>query len=350
MTQYVPFNRVPIQQRPWGPAAGVDASIMDDQAQKAEALSLQSMLTQNQQSQANLDRYSAQTPNEIDKSNLEGLLARSKGQMPGYGNAMAQGDMGDAQSRYAKGQFDVGTLGGRMDVENSGNVVKAFELAGRHLELTAASNPAYADAEYKRFLGLVPEKVRGAFPQDYSPAVPQILKHLTTALTNTPAHRGAMELEGKKGETNTNIQTNHDTNAYNIALLRTEAYQDMIAARWGMQKDDVKKIEHMVTQYLLKKARGQATTPEEDESFKAGQQIMHNMRAAAAGMDPTAWRNNIFQGGNGGPSGPRETPKPVVVADPKMRAAVEGAGEKYDPENYDYRINGSFVEKHRRGR
>lgn len=359
MANYVPFNRVPIATRPWGPAAGVDASIMDDQAAEAERLSLQSMLTANQQGQANLDRYRGETPNVLAKSNLEGMVANDSMSIPGYGRQMGMGAMGDAQVKQATGQTAMDTQASGAQAQNAGNHAKAFQMAGRHLELMAASSPMMAQADYSKFLGMVPEQYRGVLPQQYSPQVPQILNKISESLAMTPEVRGKIAEDAPKLRSQEYVAAGHDMTNYEIAKLKVKQQEEMVMTRWGLKSDDVKRIEQMVVKHLVKKSQGQATTPQEDQAFEAAQQIMYQLKTAGAGMDMGQFRQEFLRpGGNpGGVQSPRPAPPAVRLPssqdDINMQQQVQQAGYDYEPDKYDYGINpqtGRLARKPKNGR
>lgn len=351
MPTYIPFNRPQSGAPRWNPVAAVEAGQQHQMAQQAEELSLQSMLTNNQQQVANLQRYQGQTPNELDKSNLEGLVARESMGIPGYGRQMGMGAMGDAMGRQAGGENAMATRDSTQQATNAGNMAKAFEMAARQIEMSAAASPMMGQAEYGRFLEMVPGPYKGLFPREYSPQVPQMLMSLSQRLTQTPAHRRDMELADKQVVSQQGIATGNNMTQLEIARLKMKQMEEMIEARWGMKSGSIKKVEEVIARYLTKKMDGHQTTPQEDATFQAAQQIQMNFRAAAAGIDP--WDARLgFLGGNA-PSNPRPTPTPVPPPggnDNAIRAQVEALGEKYDPQTYEYQMNNGKLQKRKRVR
>lgn len=342
--EYAPFNQVGIAQRPWGPAAGVDASQMEQQADQAQRLTLERMLTENQQGEANLRRYQAQSPNEIAVSNLKGQVARESGAIPGYGTQMGLGDMGDAQTKAASGAYNRDTLASRTQEGNAENLGKAFNLASQHLEQIAAASPMSGQADYSKFLEMVPEQYKQLLPQQYGPEVPKLLTSISNRLTFNPQTRGKLAETIMDNASRERIGTGNNTATVTAAQIAADARMESAWARAGFNSQSKEKVESVIYQYLMKQMDGKGTTPQEDRAFQAAQQIMMNVRAAGAGADPTAFKGGIL----GVPTPTRPTPSPVVMdpkGDEEMKSAVERRGERYDPQNYKYKIEGGQISK-----
>lgn len=314
----VPFNTVPIQGRPWGPAAGVEAAIMSAQQEKAQQHALEQMFIANQQKQAELSRYQQLTPSEVDVGNLKG--AQSRAQMP-YVQDYALGQRGDDQWRAARGREAQETVGTRIGSTNMAGTVKALEDAARYLEINAASSGMFGQAEYQRFREALPEQARQAFPDMYTPEIPGKIKALSQVLMNSPEHQRAMALDAQKNEAA--AARNRETNdtRYDIALLRlNEAWARMGGASAR------EKVESVITQYLRKKMDGQPTTPQEDQAFQWAQQIQINVRAAAGWpMDPQMMNWQMMNPGVPPPQ--RPVPQPVVPPPSQPGQPQPGQGQ-----------------------
>lgn len=316
----VPFNTVPIQGRPWGPAAGVEAAIMSAQQAEAQKHALEQMYIANQQKQAELSRYQQSTPHELDKLGLESARARSLAtpeMVQGYG----EGQQGLWQTQSAKGKLDQGTLQSTMDSSNMGNVSKSLEDAARYLEMNAAASPMFGQAEYQRFRNSLPANIQRSFPDMYTPDIPKQIKTLSEMLTNTPKHRGEMALESKRRDSMEAANRYRSDTQYEIALLR----MDEAWLRFGGSSAK-QKVESVITRYLNKKMDGEKTTPQEDQTFVWAQQIMMNVKAAAGlPMDPNALNWQMMNPGQPAPG--RPVPNPVVPSSqPQPGQPQPGAG------------------------
>lgn len=199
MNTYGLFPGAPqAQGRPWDFVAGVDASNHEAQQRVAQGYALEQMLAQTKAQQLQNNRYSAQTPNEIDKSNLEGQGARARMSDPRYQSSMIGGEIGQAQSRQAQGSFDMNTLPGKTRAANTGYDVSYLENAARQLEMTLAltgGSGMMTDAKYQEILPKLPEEVRRGLPSHFDPSVFKTLDGMVTALKNNPTHNRQMDVE-----------------------------------------------------------------------------------------------------------------------------------------------------------
>lgn len=208
MSDYTSFAPSAIAQRPWDAVAGVDASRQDEVARQAQEMDLANMLTRNQQRQAELQRYQGMNPGEISKSQLEGYLADAKRSTPGYGAAMTAGDMGDAQSKSAKGAYDMYTMPSKGRADAAKNEAQEFEQAAQHfnnhvplIKAAYEESPLAGQMAYTQFRKGLPEHAREIFPEQYSPEIQQKMDVVMKNIINNPQHQREMEKDLQQRET-----------------------------------------------------------------------------------------------------------------------------------------------------
>lgn len=290
-----------------GPVAGVMQGMQANMAREAHPYTLEQLYLQNQQKQAELERYQGQTPGELAVSRLKG--AQSNAQIP-YAEDYALGQRGDAQVRQVQGRQALDTEASGTGAANMANTVKAIEGAARYLEMQRAASPMWGEAEYRRFRSSLPQQIQNAFPQAWTPDVPEKMSELSKMLTQSPQHRAAMELEQEKGKTARAVGTGHDEASRYATDGRLIAAQEQAWARYGGNAAK-EKVESVITQWLRKRMEGQPTTPQEDQAFQIAQQIQINVRAAAGWpMDPNIMNWQLFNGNQPPPQ--RPVPQPVV--------------------------------------
>jgi hypothetical protein len=286
---YTSFSQV--QEEPHY-ASGIEASRRDIAARAARDYALEQMVMENQQKQANLQRYQAMTPLELDKTGWEAAQARA--QMP-YADDYAMGQRGTWQQNRAKGALAMGTLDSDIAAGNSKNNVSTAEGIGRYFDIHEPMMKVgglEGQAAYAKFVQGLPPQARELFPRSYDPSVHERMAIVRKAIQNSPEHRRKLEQDKQAQDAaDVNNKRTNDTsiinNRYTVDGRLEAAY-----AKMGLSGGDVKKLEHMITQYLLKGARGEATTPQEDKAYMAAQQIMNNARGA--GADPTMFKYNFM--------------------------------------------------------
>ena len=178
MANYGTFNESNYETRPYSPVAAGDALITDVMARRAKSLDLQSMLTANQQRQAELDLYRGQMPNKLAQSDLEGATARATSPQ-----VMAEGVMGQARQQKATGDKMMALLESDVASGKAKNLAEAakakYEAATSELgmvnqaaQLLDASGPPGSppsQAVWQQVLKQVPEQLRARLPQSYGP-------------------------------------------------------------------------------------------------------------------------------------------------------------------------------------
>jgi hypothetical protein len=144
---------------------------------------------------------------DISKSGLDEMLNTTRRTTQGYGDAIAGGEMGAAQSTQAQGMFDMGTVGSRMDAANVGNqnkteegVLDMFYRSAPRLKTAAQASPVAAEMEYKRFISGLPQNIRAKLPPSYSPQVQQLLDGMLEQHVNNPTQRRASALQKQQDE------------------------------------------------------------------------------------------------------------------------------------------------------
>jgi hypothetical protein len=322
----VPFNTAPVEGRPWDAGAGVEnaQNWLMQQQQKKHAL--EQMYIQNQQSNANLDRYTQQTPHEVQVSGLRG--AQAQAEMP-YVQDHALGVQGRNRVDQVRGRQAMDTEATGTAATNMGNTIKALEGAARHLEMTAAQSPMFGQAEYQRFREALPEQVRKTFPPNYSPDTPKMIQSLSQMLTNSPQHRGAMELETTRRDSAERVARGNNQTSENVAGINADARMAAAWARIGGGSAAQHKVETIVNQYLQMIMDNKEPTPQQEKAYLAAQQIMMNVRAAAGlPMDPNALKQQLLFPGQQPP--PRPVPQPVQPI-PPAQPSGGGAVGRWNP-------------------
>ena len=339
---YNPMTGIGIQGRPLSPGNAVDAAEQDIVADKAREQGLLDMALNYKQRQAELQRYQGMTPLELSVRGLDAATADAKRNSPAFIQSEVQGGIGRNQSLQAQGQYDMGTVGSRTALGNEQNNYQAIGTAIQRLQTQLAGVPGVLGREtaYQQFLTTLPPEIRQNMPRNYEP---NSVRAMADQLVNTPAHRQ------KLGEIDR--QSDRDIKKYkqigvNQTAQEEERTNRAIEVAWiraGVaDKNTRNKIESVVTQYLQKYFNGQPTTPQEDKAFEMAQRIMYQVHAAAQyGMsDPNNFRAQFI---GMPPQPPRAIPEPVMpntaAPDPRMKAAVEAAGQKYDPQRYEYRMS-----------
>ena len=175
--------------------AGIDSADRDFLAQQAQMMGLEEMMRSGQKQQAELDRYKAMTPHELDIKGFEGAKARTLNQ-PGFLNQYLAGQGGQQQSAAAKGKLDQGTVDTAIGAGNAKNMVAQLEDVSQFLNSIAESDPETADQLYQQALGDIDPSMRKVMPAKYNP---QQMRAFLDSIANNPAQRRAISLENTKG-------------------------------------------------------------------------------------------------------------------------------------------------------
>lgn len=164
MANYTSFAPSQVATRPFDPSSAMDVGLQDIMAREAQKLDLQSMMTGNQQKEAELARYQAQSPNEIALSNLRGGVARATDP-----TRIAQGDMAEADKK-------------RLEADKVRRMLDSDVQAG--LAKNAAEAAANRHKKYSEELGLLNQvmQVMGASGAPGSPQSQGIWQSLRSQL------------------------------------------------------------------------------------------------------------------------------------------------------------------------
>lgn len=314
------------------------------QAQKAKSLQLQLIEDSLHRQQAETADYDQAAPerqalrgSHISQYGLDKQFYDNAARNPDYTRARTLGAIGQFQTQEAAGREALGTVQGKVNATNLESIARQIESAGRNLELMHASNPLLGEAEYRGFVQKLPKEIQGNFPPTYdSKIVPQLIQHLSQAITNSPSHRQKMAELKQQGDTAIKIGEGHDEASKYAADQRLEA-------AWAKMPSGSKdKIESVINQVLIKMLNGEPLTDGDKNAFMAAQQIMYNIRSAAGYnlQDPAALKAWIM----GYQGAPRGAPAPVApsggdLQSQALKQLIEQAGEQYQPDIYDYRIN-----------
>ncbi len=355
----VPFNSPQPNDRPWDAFAGVEAGWQNVQRNEAQKHILEQLYIQNQQKNAELSRYTQQTPGEVQQTQLKGAQAQQLN-TPSSLSSYQRGMEGLWGSQEAAGREALGTVEGRTTATNMANVIKSLEGAARHLEMTAATSPMFGQAEYQRFYEALPPGIAKMFPRQFSPDTPDMIKSLSSMLTNSPEHRREMEKAKAGTDSHEKIGKNHDMTNVLIALINAKSRDDVAAFKATFTQNR-QNFQQYLTEYARKKQAGQ-TTPQEDGMAQMIEQMMYAARAAGVAEDPRALPRELMQPPVPGqpPVQPRPVPRPLpptqvpppgnpvpMPTNVPSQQEVTGAGWAYEPHKYEYRKgpNGNIQRK-----
>jgi hypothetical protein len=315
----VPFNTAPVEGRPWDIGAGVENAqnwIMQQQQKKH---ALEQMYIQNQQKDAELQRYQQQTPYQLSQDRLKG--AQADAQLPFAGD-YALGQQGRDRVDQVRGRSALSTEQSTNDATNMGNTIKALEGAARHLEMTMASSPMFGESEYQRFRETLPVQVRQSFPKNYTPETPKMIQELGRMLTNNPEHRRNMEVHRADNTSREMVGAGHDAASMYNADRGADSREEIARMkREAMSASTKQNFQQFLTAYAAKRA-AKTNTPQDDQSAQMIEQMMIN-NARIAGIDPVAYKQWVLSGMNPAtaPTGGRDAP-PSAIPQPSGGGAV----------------------------
>jgi len=191
--------------------SGLAGGLMWQQNQDyRNAMSLQDALSRAGvgEAEAKFQTYKADEPlraaeraKGIGEADLAAQLARLRNQSPDYGPSAVRGDIGKFGTEEAAGRLALGTVGGKVGVENAGNQLKQYQTFLNHLDLqepmfqntTPGQAPGSTQGQeaYNSFIKSLPEKAQQAFGQQYSP---ERMKQIRAKLENSIEQANKMAL------------------------------------------------------------------------------------------------------------------------------------------------------------
>jgi hypothetical protein len=306
--------------------------------QDAQRSYLEQQAIMNQQKNAELQRYQAQTPYQLMQDSLKGNQAQAQN-TPGYLQQYAEGEAGKAMSFNAKGRGDMATWESGAAKTNMENVAASLEAAGRQLEMAAANSPLMAQPQWQELRSKLPKQLQGQFPEQYSPDVPKMISQLSKTIMDNPAHRRDMQGRQLTADTATAVGKGHDD------ASRYGADQRLSAAYARLPSQTRAKLENVLAEIAEKVAKGQAT-PQDRETAMWIQSMMYNIRGASTAntMDPKMIEIMLLglQAQNRGVPAPVAPPGPQPVPPPSgltvNEESVKKAWGSYEPQKYEYRI------------
>lgn len=158
----------------------------------AQEEQMRQMAIQTQQEQANLTRFTGQTPGMVQQTQLQGAQAEAQN-TPQMLEQFARGKQGEWQTQQATGQHDVATVGGKIDKTNSGNLVSSLENTARSLELASQNGMLSAQEPYDAWRKGISPTMQAHFPANYTPDVPDKIRAISDWLVNSPEHKRQQE-------------------------------------------------------------------------------------------------------------------------------------------------------------
>lgn len=216
---YAPFTYSDIGPRPYSPGNAVEVAERDMQARQAQEYALQQMMMQNQNQQMQNQLFQQTMPDKVNVSHLEGNQAQYNNR-PAFLEAMSQGQMGDAYSKFAKGTTDMATMGTGIDATNAANTTNALTQTVQQLRAQAAFSPMMAQANYQTFRAKLPPQVQQFMPTMYDP---ESVENAVKVFTDTPQHRGQMEVEKLKSDTALKVGQGNNAATVEAAKYRAGA-------------------------------------------------------------------------------------------------------------------------------
>ena len=199
---YVGFPNLQLPEVPQGGLAGILNYDRWQQSKRAQGMSLQQMLQELKQKQAESQRYQAVTPNEIAKSNLEGTVAEAALNQPGYAEQKALGQMGSAAVEEGRGRTALG--------ESMSGIVPEF-----------GENPMAVQMRYKNWLGKLPKDLQSQLPPVY---VPDARKQMEEVLKRKQEHDLKLIQEQRKEE-------EHRKTQFGVAEINARSRAQQVAQR-----------------------------------------------------------------------------------------------------------------------
>jgi hypothetical protein len=210
--------------------SGVEGGLEWIARQQAQQQALQQMGIQTQQRGAELNRFQGMTPGMVQVQNLAGAQAQAQNN-PQMINQFALGQQGQAQSLQAKGREDMGTVGGKIEKTNSGNLISTLESTARAFELAAASGTLGAQEGYDQWRKTISPTMQQYFPASYTPDVPERMRKLQRAIEESPEHRRTMELNDQRFQQDVQVQFGREQIQQSGATDRANIAAD--ATRYG---------------------------------------------------------------------------------------------------------------------
>ena len=270
----------PTAGKPENPTAGLGGLIglnyMRDRESYTQNMKLQQIIQEieRQRQQEELTQGAsarqAKWGQESAEADLATVVARAKGQTPGYGQAMAGGAMGEANFNQARGTEAMGTVGEKVGATNEENKFKQIKSFLQRLEM---STPVFEDQTpvaagvtrgkqaYGQFLQQLPPKARSMLPQEYNSAQ---MGKIRQSLVNSVEQHQKERLDKIKTDSLKEIGEAHDTSAQKVAQINADSRVEAAYAR--LSKDPTyKRASEIVAEGFRKQWEGKQMTPHEIE-------------------------------------------------------------------------------------
>ena len=350
---YTGFSLSNFEQRPYTPIAAIDAGQQDELAKQAQRLSLEAMFTDNQQLQANLERYRGLTPNLVAVSNLEGATARNTNP-----TLMARGKEGEAMQAHAAGEklrqmleSDVaaGKAKNAADAAKHRHAQFTQELQVMHEFLPFMDTPMAQGAWTQTRSRLAPE-FQQSMPEKYDPQMAPIIKKI---LVETPAHlqqlaQIAAQTAGNESVAKIQGQTSRDVADIGAKASRYAADKQAEGGNENKRKRQVfeaigagRETSGMLEEGTRYLAQEIGNTP---EVKGLAQMLMMDVLEGKGDKAPriaeqirklkeTMWNQTA--------PGRLKGMNPFKGANSDLAAKVQQAFGAYEPEKYEYRIGPS---------
>lgn len=235
MADYVPFTSAPFPTRPDSVMTGMDMGLQDLAIRRAQELAMQDQAAVTRQRDAEYDRYVGMTPGEIAAARLKEAQSNLKVNTPGALEGLLKGELGEAQTKQAKGELDIAANPGRIAAEKSGNQLKVLmdtqNYIDQHANLIRAAEasgmPGAAQAAYGRMLAGLGDHA-DSFPKEWNPKTAAGLEELRKRLADSVSQRQK-------------IQDIQETAKGNLAVAQERSRGQIAAAgvRAQMGKKDI---------------------------------------------------------------------------------------------------------------
>lgn len=262
------------------------------------AMSLQDALSRTgvNQAEAEYNTYNQDEPlraaaraKGISEADLATMLARAR-QTPDYTGAMVRGDIGKAGTEEAAGRAALGTVQGKIDVENAGNHLKQVQTFMNHLDLkepmfqdtTPGSAPGVTRGQenYNEFMQQLPKSAQSAFGQQYSP---ERMKAIRQKLENSIEQANKMSQIGEH-------------NKGNLAVARETGQWHLLAAQARTAAQKKEAIDRFLTgddNNKLSIGAGLLANPDLEENIKS--MVTAMMAQARQNLAAKAQSHNPYQ-------------------------------------------------------
>lgn len=322
--------------------------------EQAGKYGLESMLLGNQQSKANLDRYTQETPHYITQQEWKAAQDRGRMNRRGFLESQLSGEMGTHQQQAAKGRIDQATAGSTIDKTNASNFIEAFTANLQRIHAIGSVNPMAAEPLFREWKQSLPEGAQEQLPPFYTT---QWGEQALQSLSRTPASRGTLENTQLQGTLREKTAVGNRESAERIAGINAKARVDSAYAR---QPAAIRaKLDNVLATLVDKMSKGPLSPDEWQTLNWIGQlKVAVGSAGQAAAIDPNLLVSLILKerGITAGPRGPASAPPPP--GDPRhqqepvgkavTQADVEAKGEKYDPATYDYEWQNGQLMKRRK--